>query len=201
MAEVNPFDGWKAAQAKDERSSFSTEYRSGRSERRNMRNEIPPTCVYLCWSTDQEEGQRCGFLHKANPGRCKRTGSVLIPPKKFAFASAETKSTYNSVCVARTTGDFSQENHLKRRLRRQLKRDGGNQGTSRAKKFEKAWESKNSRKAYALLKQYTDKMKRCFQLSTLPMEWLLVNETFEFGGGEDHIKTLLNLQAQSTQRN
>ncbi|KAK6763498.1 hypothetical protein RB195_023993 [Necator americanus] len=43
------------------------------------------------------------------------------PRKKFAFASAETKSTYSSVCVARASGDFSQEKRLKRRKRRQLR--------------------------------------------------------------------------------
>ncbi|KAK6763112.1 hypothetical protein RB195_023717 [Necator americanus] len=50
----------------------------------------------------------------------RETLPVLLPRKKFAFASAETKSTYNSVCVARSAGDFKQEKRLKRKLRRQL---------------------------------------------------------------------------------
>ncbi|KAK6744494.1 hypothetical protein RB195_011297 [Necator americanus] len=50
----------------------------------------------------------------------RKTLPVLLPRKKFAFASAETKSTYNSVCVARSAGDFNQEKGLRRKLRRQL---------------------------------------------------------------------------------
>ncbi|KAK6738361.1 hypothetical protein RB195_020463 [Necator americanus] len=40
---------------------------------------------------------------------------ALLPRKKSAFASAETKSTYNSVCVARSA-DFNQEKRLRRKL-------------------------------------------------------------------------------------
>ncbi|KAK6764167.1 hypothetical protein RB195_024476 [Necator americanus] len=53
----------------------------------------------------------------------KETLPVLLPRKKFAFASAETKSTYNSVYVARSAGDFNQEKRLRRKLRRQLQQD------------------------------------------------------------------------------
>ncbi|KAK6748757.1 hypothetical protein RB195_001405 [Necator americanus] len=53
----------------------------------------------------------------------RETLPVLLPRKKFAFASAETKSTYNSVCVARSAGDFNQEKRLRRKLRRQLQQD------------------------------------------------------------------------------
>ncbi|KAK6758098.1 hypothetical protein RB195_015736 [Necator americanus] len=42
---------------------------------------------------------------------------VQMPWKKFGFASAETRSTYNSVCVARSTGDLNQEKRLRRKLR------------------------------------------------------------------------------------
>ncbi|KAK6763934.1 hypothetical protein RB195_024319 [Necator americanus] len=45
---------------------------------------------------------------------------VLLPRKKFAFVSAETNPTYNSVHVARSTGDLNQERRLRRKLRRQL---------------------------------------------------------------------------------
>ncbi|KAK6730833.1 hypothetical protein RB195_007353 [Necator americanus] len=81
----------------------------------------------------------------------KETLPVLLQRKKFAFASAETKSTYNSVYVARSAGDFNQEKRLRRKLRRQLQQDRDNEWTSRAMEFEKAWEDRNSRKAYALL--------------------------------------------------
>ncbi|KAK6764228.1 hypothetical protein RB195_024515 [Necator americanus] len=91
----------------------------------------------------------------------RETLPVLLPRKKFAFASAETKSTYNSVCVARSAGDFNQEKRLRRKLRRQLQQDRDNEWTSRAMEFEKAWKDTNPRKAYALLKQYSGKMKRC----------------------------------------
>ncbi|KAK6762434.1 hypothetical protein RB195_023234 [Necator americanus] len=73
-----------------------------------------------------------------------------MPRKKLASASAETGSTYNSVCAARSTGDFNQKKRLRRKLRRQLQQDRDNEWTSRAKEFEKAWEDKNPRKVYAL---------------------------------------------------
>ncbi|KAK6737644.1 hypothetical protein RB195_020013 [Necator americanus] len=91
----------------------------------------------------------------------RETLPVLLPQQKFAFASAETKSTYNSVCVARSAGDFNQEKRLRRKLRRQLQQNRDNEWTSRAMGFEKAWEDRNPPKAYALLKQYSGKMKRC----------------------------------------
>ncbi|KAK6739650.1 hypothetical protein RB195_008256 [Necator americanus] len=65
----------------------------------------------------------------------KETLPVLLPRKKFAFASAETKSTYNSVCVVRSAGDFNQEKRLRRKLRRQLQQENDNEWTSRAMQF------------------------------------------------------------------
>ncbi|KAK6734898.1 hypothetical protein RB195_018223 [Necator americanus] len=65
----------------------------------------------------------------------RETLPVLLPRKKFAFASAETKSTYNSVCVARSAGDFNREKRLRRKLRRQLQQDRDNEWTSRAIEF------------------------------------------------------------------
>ncbi|KAK6765298.1 hypothetical protein RB195_025290 [Necator americanus] len=117
-----------------------------------------------------------------------------MPRKKFAFASAETRSTYKFVCVARSTGGFNRKKRLRRKLRRQLQQDR-DKWTSRAKEFEKAWEDKNPRRAYALLKQHSGKMKRCSPVlntasgkavgeATLPI-WM------------DHFKTLLNWQAPS----
>ncbi|KAK6748174.1 hypothetical protein RB195_001040 [Necator americanus] len=49
-------------------------------------------------------------------------------------------------------GDFNQEKRLRRKLRRQLQQDRDNEWTLRAMEFEKAWEDRNPRKAYALLK-------------------------------------------------
>ncbi|KAK6746500.1 hypothetical protein RB195_000021 [Necator americanus] len=83
--------------------------------------------------------------------------SVSLGGRTFAYA--ETISTYNSVCVARTTGEFSQEKRLTRRCHRHLK--GENKWSSRTKEFEKAWEEKDPRKAYTLLMQYRSKTKGC----------------------------------------
>ncbi|KAK6729566.1 hypothetical protein RB195_006547 [Necator americanus] len=125
----------------------------------------------------------------------KETLSVLLPRKKFAFASAETKSTYNSVCVARSAGDFNQEKRLRRKLRRQLQQDRDNEWTSRAMKFEKAWEDKNPRKAYALLKQYSGKMKRCSPVLNTANGEAVGEATLPIW--REHFKTLLNRQAPS----
>ncbi|KAK6741592.1 hypothetical protein RB195_009452 [Necator americanus] len=94
-------------------------------------------------------------------GRSRETIPALLPRKKFAFASAETKSTYNSVCVLRSTSDFNQEKRLRRKLRRQLQQDRDNEWTSRAMEFEKVREDRNLWKAYALLKQCRGKIKKC----------------------------------------
>ncbi|KAK6730068.1 hypothetical protein RB195_006868 [Necator americanus] len=51
---------------------------------------------------------------------------LVSTPKKNASASAETRPTFNSACVART-GDFTEGERLRRRLRRQLKRDRTNE--------------------------------------------------------------------------
>ncbi|KAK6734694.1 hypothetical protein RB195_018094 [Necator americanus] len=83
----------------------------------------------------------------------RETLPVLLPRKKFAFASAKTKFTYNSVYVACSAGDFNQEKHLRRKLRRQLQQDRDSECTSKAMEFEKAWEDRNPRYTYALLKQ------------------------------------------------
>ncbi|KAK6757126.1 hypothetical protein RB195_015132 [Necator americanus] len=105
------------------------------------------------------------------------------------------KPRYNSVCVARSADDFNQEKHLRSKLRRQLQQDRSNQWTSRAMEFEKAWEDRNPRKAYALLKQYSGKMKRCSPV---------LNTTNGVAVGEatlpiwkEHFKILLNRLAPS----
>ncbi|KAK6761013.1 hypothetical protein RB195_022182 [Necator americanus] len=57
------------------------------------------------------------YFNKCIQDAAKETLPVLTLRKKFTFASVETISTYNSVCVARKTGDFSRKKRL-RRLRR-----------------------------------------------------------------------------------
>ncbi|KAK6764321.1 hypothetical protein RB195_024588 [Necator americanus] len=91
----------------------------------------------------------------------EKTLPVLAPKKRFSFWSAETSSAYNSSCVARNTGNFSEEKRLRRKLRRQLKRDHESEWTSRTKEFEKAWKDKNQWKVNALLENYSGLMKKC----------------------------------------
>ncbi|KAK6739498.1 hypothetical protein RB195_008175 [Necator americanus] len=120
---------------------------------------------------------------------------VLIPRKKFAFASAETKSTYNSVCAARIAGDFNQEKRLRRKLRRQRQQDRDKEWMSRAMEFEKVWEDRNPRKAYALLKQYSGKMKRCSPVLNTANGVAVGEATLPIW--RKHFKTLLNRLAPS----
>ncbi|KAK6743110.1 hypothetical protein RB195_010404 [Necator americanus] len=125
----------------------------------------------------------------------RETLPVLLPRKKFAFASAETKSTYNSECVARSAGDFNQKKRFRRKLRRQLQQDRDNEWTSRAMEFEEAWEDRNPRKAYALLKQYSGKMKRCSLVLNIANEVAVGEATLPIW--KEHFKTLLNRLAPS----
>ncbi|KAK6764817.1 hypothetical protein RB195_024948 [Necator americanus] len=113
----------------------------------------------------------------------RETLPVLLPRKKFVFTSAETKSTYSSVCVGK-------EKRLRRKLRRQLQQDRDNEWTSRAMQFEKAWEDRNPRKAYALLKQYSGKMKRCSPVPSTA-NGIAVGEAI-LRIWKEHFKTLLN---------
>ncbi|KAK6734487.1 hypothetical protein RB195_017962 [Necator americanus] len=74
----------------------------------------------------------------------RETLPLLLPRKKFAFASTEAKSTYNSVRVARNPGEFNQEKRLRRKLRRQLQEDRENERKSRVKEFDRVCEDKNA---------------------------------------------------------
>ncbi|KAK6743866.1 hypothetical protein RB195_010892 [Necator americanus] len=125
----------------------------------------------------------------------RETLPVLLPRKKFAFASAETKSTYNSVCDARSAGDFNQEKRLRRKLCRQLQQDRDNEWTSRAMEFEKAWGDRNPRKTYALLKQYSGKMKTCSPVLYTANGVAVGEATLPIW--KEHFKTLLKRLAPS----
>ncbi|KAK6735934.1 hypothetical protein RB195_018910 [Necator americanus] len=90
------------------------------------------------------------------------------------------------------------EKRLRRKLRRQLQQDRDDEWTSKAMEFEKAWEDRNPRKAYALLKQYSGKMKRCSHV---------LNTANGVAVGEanlliwkEHFKILLNRLAPSAPR-
>ncbi|KAK6729233.1 hypothetical protein RB195_006338 [Necator americanus] len=118
---------------------------------------------------------------KCIPDAARETLPVLLPRKKFAFASAETKS--NSLIT------------ILRKLRRQLQQDLDNEWSSRAMEFEKAWEERNPRKAYALLKQYSGKMKRCSHVLNTANGVAVGEATLPIW--KEHFKTLLNRLAPS----
>ncbi|KAK6728728.1 hypothetical protein RB195_006024 [Necator americanus] len=94
--------------------------------------------------------------------------------------------------MCRSSGDFNQEKRLRRELRRQLQQDRDNEWTSKAMEFKKAWEDKNPRKAYALLKQYSGKMKRCSAVLNTANGVAVGEATIPIW--RDHFKTLLNRQ-------
>ncbi|KAK6737021.1 hypothetical protein RB195_019611 [Necator americanus] len=95
----------------------------------------------------------------------------------------------------KNAGDFNQEKRLRRKLRRQLQQDRDNERTSRAMEFEKAWEDRNPRKAYALLKQYSGKMKRCSHVLNTANGVAVGEATLPIW--KEHFKTLLNRLAPS----
>ncbi|KAK6750337.1 hypothetical protein RB195_002359 [Necator americanus] len=81
-----------------------------------------------------------------------------MPRKKLALASAETKSTYKSMCHPPHLPVTSTRNSI---LEGSCVVNRDSEWTSRAKLFEKEWENKNPRETYALLEQYGGKMKGC----------------------------------------
>ncbi|KAK6743157.1 hypothetical protein RB195_010427 [Necator americanus] len=74
-------------------------------------------------------------------------------------------------------------------------KDGDKEWTSRAMEFGKAWEDRNPRKAYALLKQYSGKMKRCFPVLNTANGVAVAEATLPIW--KEHFKTLLNRLAPS----
>ncbi|KAK6756541.1 hypothetical protein RB195_014763 [Necator americanus] len=80
-------------------------------------------------------------------------------------------------------------------MRHQLQQDHDNEWTSRAMEFEKAWEDRNPRKAYALVKQHSGKMKRCSPVLNTANGVAVGEATLPIW--EEHFKTLLNRLAPS----
>ncbi|KAK6757793.1 hypothetical protein RB195_015549 [Necator americanus] len=157
--------------------------------RRRMQNELPSTCVYSCWSTDQEDTLRCGFLYEKHPGRCKVNLSGSNTAEEVCLCICKNKlrqdlRTVLYVSPAPLAISTRKRKRKSKELRRQLQQDRDKEWTSRAKELEKAWENKNPRKAYSLSKQYCGKMKRANGEAILPI-W------------RGHFKTLLNRQAPS----
>ncbi|KAK6765268.1 hypothetical protein RB195_025268 [Necator americanus] len=104
------------------------------------------------------------FLHKVHQGHCKGNAPGSIAAEE--------------------------EKRLRRKLRRQLQQDRDNEWTSRAMEFEKAWEDRNPRKAYALLKQYSGKMKRCSPVLNTANGVAVGEATLPIW--KEHFKILLN---------
>ncbi|KAK6755844.1 hypothetical protein RB195_014310 [Necator americanus] len=75
------------------------------------------------------------------------------------------------------------------------RQDRDNEWTSRAMEFEKAWEDRNPRKAYALLKQYSGKMKKCSPFLNTANGVAVGEATLPIQ--KEHFKNLLNRQAPS----
>ncbi|KAK6764639.1 hypothetical protein RB195_024818 [Necator americanus] len=177
------------------RSSSSTEIDTAGLRDEDCRKKFRPrVSIHVGVRTRKKLSDADSFT-KCIQDAARETLPVLLPRKKFAFASAETKSTYNSVCVARSAGDFNQEKRLRRKLRRQLQQDRDNEWTSRAMEFEKAWEDRNPRKAYVLLKQYSGKMKRCSPVPNTANGVAVGDATLPIR--KEHFKTLLNRLAPS----
>ncbi|KAK6739618.1 hypothetical protein RB195_008238 [Necator americanus] len=70
---------------KESWSSISTEGRPGRSERRRMQKEVPPT-VNIGLRTKKRVDD-VDSITECIEGGAKKTIPVLAPRKKFAFAS------------------------------------------------------------------------------------------------------------------
>ncbi|KAK6748901.1 hypothetical protein RB195_001493 [Necator americanus] len=130
---------------------------------------------------------------QVHPGRCKGNAPGSIAAEEVCLCICGNKiHIQHSACVARSAGDFNQE---KTKLRRQLQQDRDNEWTSRAVKFEKAWEDSNPRKAYALIKQYSGKMKRCSHVLSTANGVAVGEATLPIW--KEHFKTLLNRLAPS----
>ncbi|KAK6750878.1 hypothetical protein RB195_002693 [Necator americanus] len=115
--------------------------------------------------------------------------------KKLSDADSFTKCTQDAARAARSAGDFNQEKRLRGKLRRQLQQESDNEWMSRAMEFEKAWEHRNPRKVYALLKQYMGKMKRCSSVLNTANGVAVGEATVPIW--REYFKTLLNRLAPS----
>ncbi|KAK6763946.1 hypothetical protein RB195_024328 [Necator americanus] len=135
-----------------------------------------------------------GVKDKECRTKLHQSGSIHVEVRTRRKLRSTTRSTYNSVWVARSTSDFNKKKRQRRKFR-QLQQDRDKKLTSRWKDHEKAWEDKNPRQGYASLEQYSGKMKRRSQV---------LNTTNEVAVGEptlpirkNHFKTL---QAPSVSR-
>ncbi|KAK6760760.1 hypothetical protein RB195_021999 [Necator americanus] len=131
---------------------------------------------------------------------CEQTGLVIAmleygPGRSLAMQIPSQSASRTLQGKRSRAGDFNQEKRLRRKLRRQLQQDRDNEWTSRAMEFEKAWEDRNPRKAYTLLKQYSGKMRRCSPVLNTASGVAVGEATLPFW--REHFKTLLNPLAPS----
>ncbi|KAK6763784.1 hypothetical protein RB195_024205 [Necator americanus] len=126
--------------------STSAEARLGKSEKRGMQKKVPPVPINVGLRTRKRVNDAYSFTKWIQDVAKKKRSRFQHRGKNFAFAYAETISTYNSICVAHTTGDFNQEKRLRGRMRLQLKRDREKEWTSKVKEFEKAGRTRTREK-------------------------------------------------------
>ncbi|KAK6761165.1 hypothetical protein RB195_022289 [Necator americanus] len=136
--------GFRVAQVEDEESQTSARLRS---------DEKHPS-VEISQYRNTEYGftrETKEFLFNRKSERqdaARETVPVLLPRKKLDFASAETKSTHNSVCVVRSTVDFSQKKAPEKEFASPTaEKNRESEWISRAKEVEKTWKDKILRKA------------------------------------------------------
>ncbi|KAK6756466.1 hypothetical protein RB195_014715 [Necator americanus] len=134
-------------------------------------------------NAEQNAANVCLFMLEYGPGRSL---AMLIPSQSASRTLQGERSR---------AGDFNQEKRLRRKMRHQLQQDRDNEWTSRAMEFEKSWEDRNPRKAYALLKQHSGKMKRCSPFLNTANGVAVGEATLPIW--EEHFRTLLNRLAPS----
>ncbi|KAK6763048.1 hypothetical protein RB195_023663 [Necator americanus] len=101
----------------------------------------------------KDEEYRTNFRQHVSIHVGVRTRKKLSDADSFTKCIQDAANKTLPVLLPRkNAGDFNQEERLRRKLRRQLQQDRDNERTSRTMEFEKAWEDRNPRKAYALLK-------------------------------------------------
>ncbi|KAK6749772.1 hypothetical protein RB195_002027 [Necator americanus] len=79
------------------------------------RRKFPQRVSIPCGARTRKKLSDADSFTKCIQDAARETLPVLLPWKKFALAPAETKPTYNSVCAARSTGDFNQKKRLRRK--------------------------------------------------------------------------------------
>ncbi|KAK6735390.1 hypothetical protein RB195_018540 [Necator americanus] len=121
------------------------------------------------------------------------SGSITM--EEVCFASTETKSTYNSVCATSSISYFSKEIRLRRKLRRQCKKTAKTNGRRERRSLKRRGRRGTCAKVYALLKQYSGKMKKYFPVLNAAKGVVAGKATLPIW--REYFKALLNRLAPS----